>query len=279
MSYILSALKKSEQDRHRGQVPTLLTPPPAVMPLRSKSEHAWRRRSLVYVFLTVFVLINLALFLYAGGFHGQAYTFVKSRWLQETAVAEKPSAAAEVQLSGPAAEQPDASGKARGRPAAVVISRDPYGNGHSPLVRPLETYAPPQSAAAPSAAGEGSAASAQSGRSKLGAKPPMPLKPAETAGYSPPPEPAAAVFSAAEPPVTAYIPDITQLPSALKSQLPVLRLNGHVYSTKPSARMAIINGVSMRENQYMLDDLMLKEIVMGGVILDYRGQLFQLSLN
>lgn len=281
MSYILSALKKSERDRHRGQVPTLSTPPITVMQASGKSSSGWRRHPFVYVFLPVFVLINLTLFLYAGGFHSQAYTFVKSQWSQETVAADtkQASAVTDAKLSSQPPERPTASQEAQRTPAAVVISRDPYQGGRSPLVKPLETYTPPQPAMAPSLGNEGSAVSAVSGRSEPGAKPPVPFKPAKAVSHEPSPEPTDAVFSAARPPVTTYIPDITQLPLSLKSQLPVLRLNGHIYSSRPSARRVIINGVSMRENQYMLDDLMVKEIVTGGVILDYRGQLFQLSLN
>lgn len=280
MSYILSALKKSERDRHRGRVPTLSTPPITVMQSDDKSSSGWRRRPFVYVFLPVFLLINLTLFLYAGGFHNQAYTFVKSQWSQGTVVAdaEEPSAVTDARLSSRPLERPAAPQEAQAAPAAVVISRDPHDGGRKPLLKPLETYTPPPSAA-PSVGDKGSAASAGGGRAGLGAKTSMPFKPAEAVSRKPLSEPTAAVFSAAGSPVTAYIPDITQLPLSLRSQLPVLRLNGHIYSSRPSARRVIINGVSMRENQYMLDDLMVKEIVTGGVILDYRGQLFQLSLN
>ena len=195
---------------------------------------------------------------------------------------QSPIAAVNNDLTSQASKKPLNAQNQIAPPKALVIDRDPSMAGRAPIVKPLDTYAPaPQENSLGQPASQpGGQQSALSAHRRLPAPDPAPsLKPEDQAASRPPEGQPAAVLPNRLPPPTVYIPDITQLPSALRSQLPVLKLNGHIYSSKPSARMVIINGVSRRESQHVQDDLLVKEIVNGGVVLDYRGQLFQLSLN
>ena len=76
------------------------------------------------------------------------------------------------------------------------------------------------------------------------------------------------------------IPDYEALPMSLRDILPPLQLSGHLYSfARPQARKVIIDGLSLRENQHLDDDLMVRKIVPDGVVLDFQGQLFKLSAD
>lgn len=286
MSYILSALKKSEQDRQRGQVPSLSAPPVTVIELDKRPRFSWRSHPVIYTLLATFLLINGAWLVYVGGFYPQTSTLLQSRGPQaptELAAKQNPVVVRDTQADARSAEQASAYQRRQHPPEALVIDRAGAGAGQAvTVVKPVarQPSAVPQvhpqslqqgsmqalqQPAAPAAIKATAAAHADS---ELG------HKAAPQQRLSAPP-PAAKQL----PSLTAYIPDITQLPPALKSQLPVMRLNGHIYAPTAAARRVIINGISMRENQYMSNDIRVKEIVAGGVVLDYRGQLFQLSLN
>lgn len=76
------------------------------------------------------------------------------------------------------------------------------------------------------------------------------------------------------------IRDIDELPPSLRGELPRLVLSGHLYSLKhPQARKVILNGVVLKENQYLDDDLAVSEITSDGVILDFRGMLFSMNAS
>ena len=283
MSYILAALKKSEQERRRGQVPNLMTPPVTVMRASGRRKSGWHKHPAAYSLLTIFLLGGAAAVFYNTEFHARAYATLQSFLPPSQFSSGQPPVAA---LSDDAASQPSErplnSQNRAVPPKALVIDRDPSMAGRAPVVKPLDDYAPVSPENSPGMPGRqsGDRQSALSAHQRLPA-PELapPLRPEGRAASKPLKEQPAAVSPSRLPPPTIYIPDITQLPSALRSQLPVLKLNGHIYSSKPSARMVIINGVSRRENQLVQDDLLVKEIVSGGVVMDYRGQLFQLNLN
>ena len=76
------------------------------------------------------------------------------------------------------------------------------------------------------------------------------------------------------------IRDIDELPPSLRGQLPRLVLSGHLYSlAHPRARKVILNGVALKEKQYLDDDLMVGEITPDGVILEFQGRLFSMSAS
>ena len=78
MSYILAALKKSEQERRRGQVPNLMTPPVTVMRASGQRKSGWHKHPVAYSFLTIFLLANVAVFFYNTEFHARAYAALHS---------------------------------------------------------------------------------------------------------------------------------------------------------------------------------------------------------
>ena len=74
----------------------------------------------------------------------------------------------------------------------------------------------------------------------------------------------------------AAIP-IAEIPDSVRQQIPKIAFEGHVYSSTPTRRSVMINGHKMREGDAIGEDLMLKEITPEGAEFEYRGYRFKLN--
>jgi len=74
------------------------------------------------------------------------------------------------------------------------------------------------------------------------------------------------------------IPQIDSLPDSIRQQLPAIAISFHSYTHKPSSRIVSINGRIMREGQSVADGLQLEEITKEGIILRYEGKRFRVSV-
>jgi len=72
------------------------------------------------------------------------------------------------------------------------------------------------------------------------------------------------------------LPTLAELPETVRRELPVFTLGGSVYAEQASQRMVIINGQVMREGDRLAPELLLQQIRLKSVLLDYRGQRFEL---
>lgn len=71
--------------------------------------------------------------------------------------------------------------------------------------------------------------------------------------------------------------EIAELPADVKRNLPEISFAGHVYSSSKSQRSVMMNGKKMREGQEVTKGLLLEEITMEGVILRSQGYRFKLG--
>ena len=60
------------------------------------------------------------------------------------------------------------------------------------------------------------------------------------------------------------------LPETIKQQLPTIVISAHVYSTNPQQRSIVINNNFLEEGEYFLDGLVLHEITTDGAIFNYK---------
>jgi hypothetical protein len=74
-------------------------------------------------------------------------------------------------------------------------------------------------------------------------------------------------------------PIFQNLPAAIKSQLPDLELNIHVYSTNPAKSFVYINSKRYREGATIENSVTLKKITSSGVILMHDETLFRLIIE
>jgi general secretion pathway protein B len=69
---------------------------------------------------------------------------------------------------------------------------------------------------------------------------------------------------------------LSTLPAAFRNSLPALTVNIHVYSPEASQRILYINNRPARQGERIEGGVVVEEIVVDGVVLQYRGQRFKL---
>lgn len=103
-------------------------------------------------------------------------------------------------------------------------------------------------------------------------KPVSPLTPAPVKKIIPPPP---APLSKAE---VALPPFMEELPVAIRAGIPDLTFAGHVYSQVAKKRLIIINNRIVREGDLISSGLSLKQIDPDGVVLQYEVSVFRVKL-
>ena len=69
------------------------------------------------------------------------------------------------------------------------------------------------------------------------------------------------------------------VPGAIPSGFPPLRLSTHIYSSDPSSRTVVINGVRLGEGERLDNRVQVVEITEGGVRIDYAGRVALLKMQ
>jgi general secretion pathway protein B len=62
---------------------------------------------------------------------------------------------------------------------------------------------------------------------------------------------------------------IAELPLNVQRQIPDITFSSHIYASDPSLRVVNINNRSIREGDYISDDVKLLDITEDGVVLSY----------
>jgi general secretion pathway protein B len=239
MSYILDALRKSDQQRRRGGVPTLATAPAA----RAAAE----RPAFLWYGLLGVVLIAV----------GMAIGWLRP-WRSEP-LAIPPIAANPLESSRQQTPQatptpvPEAAAKLQPPPrhdpsAAPAVPALAAPTPRRPV--PASTKAEPQGTAPMAVAG----------------------KPREKAAATP--EGLAGKGTSDSAPEKKLMAS-SDLPLAIQQELPHLSLAMHVYSSKPQDRLVSINNRLLREGDYLTPELRLEQVTPDGVIFTYRGYRFR----
>jgi general secretion pathway protein B len=247
MSYILDALKKSEQQRPPGPVPDLFAvhgpqqgPPP---------RSAWPAVAVA------------ALLCVAAGF---------GVWIG-------------VRSGGGAPPAPPSPA-----PAAPVTGAVPTIRATAPAPAAPQASSPAAAPAPVSSAPARTSASAAvpASRATVARRPvhaPVPAAaevevarpaPAETSAAPAIPEPAAPAVPAAPPP-DGRVLDLSELPSALRAELPPLAMSGHIWSEEPALRMLTLQDRLLKEGADVAPGLRLEEITPAGGVFTYKGYRFR----
>lgn len=67
---------------------------------------------------------------------------------------------------------------------------------------------------------------------------------------------------------------VYQLPFAVRKEMPKFKLNIHIYDENPESRVAVINGVKFAVNDLIDEQVLIKEIVREGVVLEFNNHVF-----
>jgi general secretion pathway protein B len=72
---------------------------------------------------------------------------------------------------------------------------------------------------------------------------------------------------------------LDELPTAVRSSLPELRVSAHYYSPEPQSRFIRINDQALREGQVSAPGLKLEEITPDGALFSYQGYRFKIGIT
>lgn len=244
MSYILDALKKSDQQRQRGATPTLQAAQLTVA--------APRRPLLISYGLPAAVLLATGIMI------GWLRPWQAQRPLPaSTPGAAEAVAAKPIPVSQPAASPKNAPPEV-GRTAQGFPAPNPTQAGQAfptAVANKPDSPAPVNSAEPHS----GSPSSGTSNPATSGAAPPIAVDPAR-------PDSAAQQQKALR---------IDELPVQIQREIPAMAVQLHAYSNLPSERIVYINSTRLLEGEYLMPGLMLEKITPDGMIFSYKGYRFQ----
>ena len=243
MSYILDALKKSEQERGRGDIPGVQT-----VHSSSLNYHAQKKTYWPY-FLIVAVLLNLAAIVY----------FIVDK--EQTAPAEVATRPVTGNGSAePAMTQSVPRQIVNNQPAHTENVVDQHSSHQQPGMQTSTTttaidtsksYDEPETTERSSMAEQAdNPGTTGSGTEAIPASRTAPVV------------------------VEKQVIEFYELPASIKQQLPAIIISAHVYSTNPLQRSIVINNNFMEEGEYVIDDLRLHEITPDGAIFDFRDTRF-----
>ncbi|MEK7736188.1 MAG: general secretion pathway protein GspB [Pseudomonadota bacterium] len=243
MSFILDALRKSDQQRQRSGAPTLMT---AQVPLAQPKPFLWWWYGILAA-----VLIGAGILI---GWMQQ--------WQAEPAVSAIPSDAG----------RPLQSSAQKFTPAPLPAM--PETSGKQDLQQPLReptmvTQTPPLPVVAPRDMPLKPAT--QSPQSVVVA-----IRPRVTT--APAPEQQAAPGPGEAPSAAAAI-TLAELPPALQQEIPKLAILAHSYSSRPKERFVFINDQMWREAEYPWPGLKLEQITPEGMVFSYKGYRFRRGTN
>lgn len=306
MSYILQALQKSEQERHRGEVPDLQTvSTPAQPARRGITAWPWVAGGLVAINLAVLVLwlgsgpsqseqpVTRA---GAATQTGQAAPATKankdhspesnpgSQSGQNSPQTADAKVAPQPEQDEPAAATKDdasttspvADTRSKPQPPTQSKGADrgpgiPARSSTSVAGAQETDTAPPHTKTAPRS---GDAPAGYEGLARASTATP-PSKPAQPSSGPTQPDTSKAGNTAGSPPPD--VPSRYGLPDKIRRALPDIQISVHVFAEAPERRKVRINGRMLQEGDEVAPELMLERITRSGVVLRYRDRAFHMQ--
>lgn len=249
MSYILDALRKSDQQRQRGAAPTLLM----------GQSTAVAPRQPAYLFYGLLALVLLGAGMMIGWL--RPWQAEQSAPGTATVAAAKSSEAGMRQPVTARTEiAPAPEARVRGTTAAAQTA---------PAAAPVPAPAPVQvPAPAPLKSQAPASASAQAQGKPHDAVAAVSSKAAAVQQQLP-------GTSAADSTPAQNIITLADLPLALQQELPPMTITVHAYSGRPGDRMVGINNRMLREGDNVAPGLKLEQITPEGMVFGYKGYSFR----
>lgn len=261
MSYILEALKKSEQERRRGEVPEINR---FDAPDGATGNRSWFWPIVVALLVGINVVVLV----------------VWAPW-------QEPEVAVDVNSIDPVV---DAGREMMPQPAARALAVANPNEDHVRVVPAQPPEAAPRQPVTPAP----NAATAQAPQNALeaGAAEPIIIRPRTQRQALPVAEsrsaaevvsdyeerPAEDFVRSVPAPHTSYLPQLQELPASMQRRVPDMSFSSHMYSSEPRFRSIIINGKRLKEGHYLSDEIRVQEITDKGVILSLDGTPFEVDV-
>ncbi len=281
MSYILDALKKAEQERKQGEIPTLQS----IHGIRP-GQPGSKKRGTIWFWLTGGALLVVTAL---GIWWGIANNRGHNRALQDQIVALEnnlgdlqrqsvpavpPTSPTAPTPPTPAIDSAEAISSATATGAEEIVSQsasspplpsDP--SGQSTVVEPYPA-APTVSQERP---GPGNEMIIQQPE-------PIASSPAPDLVVVPQQKEKTGRESRKEEAQFAALPLLQDLTNETQKRLPPLKVSGHVYAREPGKRMVLINSRICREGDLVDNDLYLEKIIWEGVVLRHQDIRFRINI-
>ena len=291
MSLILEALRKSEAERRRGQVPGLHAERAPASPPARATRPAWPWLALAI--MAVLALAWLARGAWspppaidvAAGVAGQpasaaaAVVEPGARGMHDAGAGDPDDDAPRSSDAAPAALNP--ASLAGTPPSPRVADNSSPAAGDAPAPAPAPNSAPASPRVTPAAmpirladADASATATAVTPRLTPGGEPAMRIARAP----APVPAPARAPTSTSAAATPGAPLRLSDLSTAERLELPPLKMSMHMWDPAPARRFAIIDGARVNEGD-RLGDAVVDEITTGAVLLAWRGQRLQIPLR
>lgn len=253
MSYILEALKKSERERRKGELPDLQT-----LDVRPASE---QKVSWMPVLIAIVLIANV-IWLAVWAYHFFHKTTMVDEEEKRQAHQEQVAKEHSWQPS-PETPPPQQTHQLQSKRKAVkTLKSIPIEPIDSIESTPLELIAPLDTAGDVNAIG-------QLIDGGLLIEPRTPRQP---------PRPASAKIAKTPAGEVRDVPRLQEMPLSFQSQIPPLEFFSHMYANQPRLRTVVINGQNLHEQDRLADGLVLESIYEDGVILSYEGESFKISV-
>ena len=281
MSFILDALRKLEQKRRQGSVPDLTTVH------LSSLEHSKKRPVLLYLFLAALV-INAAIL---------AVLFFPDKQRKQEIALNSPAVQEEPLVVEQEQKPPGTGLQASAVPSTAEKTPPNEIAASEKEVSPASISTDGDVASSVSTMPEEQKEPLQPGIDPLTPDKPSPETTTASLGLEPSEQeievlknqikeeqlltdsiPVEETFSEedAEPDPERTVLELGQLPEDIRKELPKITIKGHIYSNRPSSRIANINGIITREGDTVTSGLKVEEITMTGIIFDYGGVRFHI---
>mgnify|MGYP001030634585 FL=1 len=236
MSYILDALRKSDQQRQRGSTPTLLTV--QTTPLGPARPRYLLNGAIAAALISAGILVG---------------------WLQPW----------QNDQAEPAAPGPTVAGSTRDVPAASYDSSKLSGAPQQ------ESSMPPPTAAveAENPATNAAMAAQEPARTADSFMPPQPANDTQGSAAGQLAVKSGPTASAGD--EGGKVMALNDLPPAIRREIPSIAIMFHAYSSDPAERRVMINGNMASEGETFADGLGLQQITPDGVVLLYKGYRFR----
>ena len=253
MSYILDALKKSEEERKRGTVPDLM----AVQDTRVQEQgkrHWW------HYLLLVALLLNAGMFLW---------------WLAPWDTGKPNLSADSPNRQNPLPEKAILSEEKNQREKPLPAQTGPLAK--TPIEKKVSEREDNSVQTKASAQGQipsTSAPAVETQESRV-TSPSLSL---QVPGATPAP------FETTSPGKSTHaggsmVYNLHELPPSIQQHLPAFSITAHVHTGDPASGMVKVNGQMMREGQDLSPGLKLEKIVTDGVIFRYQNYRFRVGLK
>jgi general secretion pathway protein B len=278
MSYILEALKRSQEERELGNIPTLATTPAANAPANPGRNGPWVLTALLLAALAVAVALY-ALFgqtrVQTAAPTGTPTTESASRETQPPTTTTQAPQGVTVEAKQPAApEMRSTKTTTPAKPPSPVTRRpSPAPTIAEPALEPFESVIQPL------AEEEGNAGippdlkdDVEAFRQRIEAE----RKTAQPAAAQTQPQATEVSAAPTDTPARddAVPPRLRALAPTLRDRIPPHRISVHVYSADPGQRFVILNSRRMKEGDRSDQGLLLEQVRPDGVILSYEGERF-----